>query len=50
MYFTRGHVFNRQKQEHGPSSGILKKEGKEKEGCGRWGTLATVRETTEEGT
>ena len=49
MYCTRRHVFNYQKEEHGPSSTRLKKEGKDEEGCGRWETLATMRETTEEG-
>ena len=28
---------------------VQEKEGKDEEGYGRWGTLATVRETTEEG-
>ena len=45
---TREQVFNYHRKEYGPSSAGLKKERKSKEGCGRWGILAIVRDDREQ--
>ena len=47
VYFTGRRVFNWVKEEHRPSCVRLEEEKKQEECCGRWGTLAIVRETAE---